>query len=116
MGAVLLPKAFLPEDEIAKQNNKNPITGTKLQNNNDDVNTNIDENLEEEFVSQKQANYFYAQANKKGEEGKKWKKMADEFSSKTDFSKLKQESKLKKFIDEIMLEEEIIGGHNKNVK
>ena len=32
MGAVLLPKSFVPEDEIAKKNNKNPYTGLTLTN------------------------------------------------------------------------------------
>jgi hypothetical protein len=44
--------------------------------------------LDEEFKSKAQAKYFYSQANSPGKKGKKWKKMADEFSSKTDFSKL----------------------------
>ena len=39
--------------------------------------------LDEEFKSKAQAKYFYAQANKPGKTGKKWKRMADEFSSKT---------------------------------
>jgi hypothetical protein len=46
--------------------------------------------IEEKFVSKAQANFSYAKANEKGKEGKKWKKMAKEFSSKTDFSKLPQ--------------------------
>jgi len=51
--------------------------------------------IDEEFKSKAQAKYFYSQANKPGKKGKKWSKMADEFSSKTDFSKLptKKESK-----------------------
>lgn len=44
--------------------------------------------IEERFKSRKQAKYFYSQAGKGGKKGKKWKKMADEFASKTDFSKL----------------------------
>jgi hypothetical protein len=44
--------------------------------------------IEEKFVSKAQAKYFYAKAGEKGKEGKKWKRMADEYSSKTDFSKL----------------------------
>lgn len=47
-----------------------------------------DEELFEKFASKAQAKYFYARAREGGKEGKKWKKMADEFSSKTDFSKL----------------------------
>lgn len=46
------------------------------------------DDLEEEFKSKAQAKYFYSQANKPGKTGKKWKKMADEFSSKTDYNKL----------------------------
>jgi hypothetical protein len=44
--------------------------------------------IEEKFTSKAQAKYFYARAKEGGKEGKKWKKMADEFASKTDFSKL----------------------------
>lgn len=44
--------------------------------------------IEEKFTSKAQAKYFYAKSKEGGKEGKKWKKMADEFSSETDFSKL----------------------------
>jgi len=44
--------------------------------------------IEEKFVSKAQAKYFYVKAKEGGKEGKKFKKMADEYSSKTDFSKL----------------------------
>lgn len=44
--------------------------------------------IEEKFASKAQAKLFYAKAKEGGKEGKKWKKMADEYSSKTDFSKL----------------------------
>lgn len=44
--------------------------------------------IEEKFASKAQAKYFYARAKEGGKEGKKWKKMADEFASKTDFSKI----------------------------
>lgn len=44
--------------------------------------------IEEKFASKAQARYFYAKAREGGKEGKKWKKMADEYSSETDFSKL----------------------------
>jgi len=47
-----------------------------------------DEELFEKFASKAQAKYFYAKAREGGKEGKKWKKMADEYSSKTDFSKI----------------------------
>jgi len=46
------------------------------------------ETIEEKFASKAQAKYFYARAKEGGKEGKKWKKMADEFASKTDFSKI----------------------------
>ena len=51
---------------------------------------NSKENLEEKFESKKQQGYFYAMANKPGKVGKKWKKMADEFSKNTNFEKLKE--------------------------
>jgi hypothetical protein len=47
-----------------------------------------DGKIDEKFVSKKQAKYFYSRAGEGGKEGKKWKKMADEFASKTDFSKI----------------------------
>tara|TARA_R110002110_G_scaffold49144_5_gene145724 strand:+ start:1973 stop:2713 length:741 start_codon:yes stop_codon:yes gene_type:complete len=53
--------------------------------------------LKEKFVSKAQQKYFYAMANKSGKEGKKWKEMADEFSSDTDYSEeLPQRVKKKK--------------------
>lgn len=54
------------------------------------ANSKLDEEykLYEEFKSKAQARYFYSQAKKPGKTGKKWKKMADEFSSKTDFKEL----------------------------
>lgn len=59
-----------------------------LENGTIDNPTFVKKDLEEEFKSKAQAKYFYAQANKPGKTGKKWSKMADEFSDKTDFSKL----------------------------
>ena len=48
-----------------------------------------EEILQEKFESKAQARYFYAKSNEKGKEGKKWSKMAKEFSDDTeDFSKL----------------------------
>jgi hypothetical protein len=44
--------------------------------------------IEEKFASKAQARFFYAKAKEGGKDGKKFKKMADEYSSKTDFSKL----------------------------
>lgn len=114
MGSVLLPKAFVPEDQIAKNNNKNPNTGLSTISGEPNIDQRLQqqeemekEELNEKFASKKQAAYFYAQANKGGQEGKKWKKMADEFSSKTDFSKLKENkiNKLKLLIKKIILEE-----------
>ena len=48
-----------------------------------------EEIIQEKFESKAQARYFYAKSNEKGKEGKKWSKMAKEFSDDTeDFSKL----------------------------
>jgi hypothetical protein len=44
--------------------------------------------VDEKFASKAQQRFFYAQAEKGGKTGKKWQKMADEFSKKTDFSSL----------------------------
>lgn len=59
--------------------------------------------IEEAFASKKQQRYFYAKSQDKSsspKERKKWKKMAKEFSSKTDFDKLPE--KAKKDIDEVV--------------
>lgn len=57
------------------------------------------EEKQEEFKSKKQQGFFYAQSEKGSpEHKKKWKKMAKEFSGKTDFEKLpekKEESALR---------------------
>jgi ribosomal protein L17 len=50
----------------------------------------LPENIEEEFKSKKQQRYFYAMANKPGKVGKKWKKMADEFSKETNYDNIKE--------------------------
>jgi len=42
------------------------------------------QHLIEKFASKAQARYFYAKANEKGKEGKKWKKYAKEFSDDTE--------------------------------
>ena len=63
----------------------------------------IKEIIEEAFKSKKQASYFYAKANDKSlspKERRKWKKWADEFSSKTNFKKIPK--KVKKDVDEIV--------------
>ena len=60
--------------------------------------------IEEKFVSKRQQRKFYAQSQNKDlskSEKVKWKKMADEFSSKTDFDKLPEKIKNKE-IDEIV--------------
>jgi len=49
------------------------------------INENI---LAEKFASKAQQRYFYAKANEKGAEGEKFKKMAKEFSDKTDYKHL----------------------------
>lgn len=61
-----------------------------LQKLSDISNSAIDKDLsiDETFASKDQQKYFYAQANKGGKEGKKWKEMADEFSQHTDFKDL----------------------------
>ena len=48
----------------------------------------IEQVIEETFASKKQQRYFYHKA----ENSPKWKKMAKEFSNKTDFSKLPEEA------------------------
>lgn len=60
--------------------------------------------IEERFVSKKQQKYFYAKANDESlpkKERNKWKKYADEFSSKTNFKKLPDEAKEEE-VDEIV--------------
>lgn len=69
------------------------------------MNNFIKQLIEERFESKKQQRYFYAKANDKtlnSKERKKWKKMADEFSSKTNFKKIpeKVESELDEVVDE----------------
>lgn len=62
------------------------------------------ENIEEKFVSKKQARYFYAKANDKSlskSEREKWQKWADEFSEKTNFKKIPKEAKEEE-LDEIV--------------
>ena len=47
--------------------------------------------IDESFASKKQQRYFYAKSQDKDlkpKERKKWKKMASEFSSETDFKKI----------------------------
>jgi len=55
-----------------------------------------EEEIEEEFASKAQAGYFFHKAAQGGKEGKKWKKMADEFAADTDFSKLPERAPKKK--------------------
>lgn len=60
--------------------------------------------IEERFVSKKQQKYFYAKANDESlpkKERNKWKKYADEFSSKTNFKKLPEVAKEEE-VDEIV--------------
>lgn len=62
--------------------------------------------IEEKFASKAQQRFFYAQAGKGGKKGKKWAKWAKEFSDDTNFKKLpekvKDETKPKKEVDEIV--------------
>jgi hypothetical protein len=70
------------------------------------MNNFIKQIIEEKFVSKKQQRKFYAQSQNKDlskSERLKWKKMADEFSSKTDFDKLPEkaeESEIDEIVDE----------------
>ena len=55
------------------------------------MNNFIKQVIEEKFASKSQQKFFFAKANEKGaskKEKKKWSKMAQEFSDKTDYSKL----------------------------
>ena len=64
----------------------------------------INDIINETFSSKKQQRYFYAKANDKTlskEERKKWRKMAREFSSKTNFKKIPEKVD-EKDIDEIV--------------
>jgi tetratricopeptide (TPR) repeat protein len=64
------------------------------------MNNFIKQVIEEKFASKAQQRYFYAQASKGGKKGKNFKKMASEFSKKTDFDKIPE--KVEKDVDEIV--------------
>lgn len=64
------------------------------------MNNFIKQVIEEKFASKSQQRYFYAQASKGGKKGNKWAKLADEFSSDTDFKNIPD--KIKKEVDEIV--------------
>lgn len=66
-----------------------------------DLDSGIFENLSEEFKSKAQRNFFITMAAKPGKEGKKWRKLLDEFESKT-----KNVSSLPDKVDEIFLMKE----------
>lgn len=68
------------------------------------MNNFIKQIIEEKFASKSQQRYFYAMAGKKDKKGKKWSKMAKEFSDDTDFEKLpeKVDEKNEKEIEEIV--------------
>jgi hypothetical protein len=74
----------------------------------------IENIINETFASKAQQKYFYSRANDKTlpkKERKKWSKMADEFSEKTNFKKLPEKVKnddLDEMVDEFG---EIINGH-----
>jgi hypothetical protein len=60
--------------------------------------------IEETFRSKRQQRYFYSKAGDKSlsrRERAKWNNMADEFSSKTDFSKLPEKAEEEKEVDEM---------------
>jgi hypothetical protein len=63
--------------------------------------------IEEKFASKAQQKYFYAMANKPGKTGKKWKKLANEFSDDTNFKSLPEK------IDETEVGSEIFQIDNK---
>jgi hypothetical protein len=69
------------------------------------MNNFIKQVIEEKFASKAQQRYFYAQAGKGGKKGKKWGKLAKEFSDKTDFEKLPEkvdeenENELEEIVD-----------------
>lgn len=67
------------------------------------MNNFIKQVIEEKFASKAQQKFFYAKANEKGapkKEKKKWSKLANEFSKKTDYNKIPE--KVEKEIDEIV--------------
>ena len=70
------------------------------------MNNFIKQIIEEKFVSKRQQRKFYAQSQNKDlskSERIKWKKMADEFSSKTNFDKLPEkadESEIEEIVDD----------------
>lgn len=68
------------------------------------MNNFIKQVIEEKFASKAQQRYFYAQASKGGKKGKKWAKLADEFSSKTNFKDIpdKVENKEEADVEEIV--------------
>jgi len=80
------------------------------------MNNFLKEVIEETFKSQSQQKYFYAKANDMtltSKERKKWKKMADEYSDKTNFKKLPK--KVKQDVDEIVDENGDIMRSNKPI-
>lgn len=69
------------------------------------MNNFIKQVIEETFKSKKQQRLFYGKSQDKSlssKERKKWKSMADEFSSKTDFEELPEKKTKKKEVDEIV--------------
>jgi hypothetical protein len=77
------------------------------------MNNFIKQVIEETFKSKKQQRLFFAKSQDKSlssKERKKWKSMADEFSSKTDFEELPEKKKTKKKeVDEIVDDKGNIG-------
>lgn len=65
--------------------------------------TNLTNVIIEEFISKAQQKFFYSKVNDKtltSKERKKWKRLASEFSKKTDFNKLPIKKELEEIVDE----------------
>lgn len=71
------------------------------------MNNFIKQVIEEKFESKAQQRFFYSQAGKGGKKGKKWNKLAKEYSDKTDFENLPDQ--VEKEVDEIVDDKGNIG-------
>ena len=78
--------------------------------------------INEAFKSKKQQRYFYAMANEPGKKGKKFKKLAKEFSDDTDYESLPEKIDEKNNFytqarpDELRFEKGLEGEHGDNVE
>jgi hypothetical protein len=73
---------------------KGPSTDDGFENYQDGTDMTEGEEIDEKFESKKQQKYFFAKCGDgKTKEQKKWCKMADEFSKKTNFAKLPEKKK-----------------------